>query len=536
VRQGGLQGDIENFKNDFEDGIRTQLAIKAHITNPVLSELALKFSISSGHWLVQQLIVADKKSMVLTEHLQLEAKLLTSDICPVLTIVPEFIVENVGETIRSLGNFSEESLEGCDSLMYMMNFFAVFLGEKTRIKNPHLRAKLAECLAAFLPKDKSQASSNTHFSMSYRKQAFEISPVVTEILPLSLLQLFVDIEFTGHTMEFDQKFMYRRYMYAILEYIWDIPSYRPVFKGLLKTGKKLFREEKTLSVFPRFVNLLVNDSTFLLDEALQNIVTIRELQQEKANGDWESLAEQERKDKEKNLTQCGRMAEGYNTMAKETVHVICYMTKEIDRPFVGAVMAESMAAFLNYFFVHLVGPKRNQLKVHDFDKFNFDPGQLVKNIAKIYLQLGAYEDFCHAIVKDKRSYSGDLFRSAVEVLRRLEGSYEIADELEKLGVRLEESSKKMAAAEEQMPDPPEDFVDPISCELMREPVKLPSSGKIVCRSTIAKHLLSDEKDPFNRSPLTLDQVVPCETLEQQIKEWLKENLVEPCTYSSDCDE
>ena len=71
---------------------------------------------------------------------------------------------------------------------------------------------------------------------------------------------------------------------------------------------------------------------------------------------------------------------------------------------------------------------------------------------------------------------------------------------------------------------------------MREPVRLPSSGKIICRSTIAKHLLSDEKDPFNRSPLTLDQVVSCKELEEKIKEWMRENLIEPpVIYTSDCE-
>ena len=41
---------------------------------------------------------------------------------------------------------------------------------------------------------------------NFRKQVFEKSSVVTKILPKSLLQLFVDIEFTGDSMEFYQKF------------------------------------------------------------------------------------------------------------------------------------------------------------------------------------------------------------------------------------------------------------------------------------------------------------------------------------------
>ena len=46
--------------------------------------------------------------------------------------------------------------------------------------------------------------------------------------------------------------------------------------------------------------------------------------------------------------------------------------------------------------------------------------------------------------------------------------------------------------------------------LMRDPVTLPSSKVVIDRSTIKAHLLSDTKDPFNRSPLSIDDVVPGE--------------------------
>ena len=43
---------------------------------------------------------------------------------------------------------------------------------------------------------------------------------------------------------------------------------------------------------------------------------------------------------------------------------------------------------------------------------------------------------------------------------------------------------------------------------MRDPVILPSSRAVVDRSTIKSHLLSDAKDPFNRVPLTIEEVTP----------------------------
>ena len=44
--------------------------------------------------------------------------------------------------------------------------------------------------------------------------------------------------------------------------------------------------------------------------------------------------------------------------------------------------------------------------------------------------------------------------------------------------------------------------------LMRDPVTLPASKVVVDRSTIKSHLLSDSKDPFNRQPLSLEDVIP----------------------------
>ena len=44
--------------------------------------------------------------------------------------------------------------------------------------------------------------------------------------------------------------------------------------------------------------------------------------------------------------------------------------------------------------------------------------------------------------------------------------------------------------------------------LMEDPVILPESKVTVDRGTITSHLLSDANDPFNRRPLTIDQVIP----------------------------
>lgn len=85
--------------------------------------------------------------------------------------------------------------------------------------------------------------------------------------------------------------------------------------------------------------------------------------------------------------------------------------------------------------------------------------------------------------------------------------------------QLEEQEKENQKALE---DAPEEFLDPIMSTLMTDPVILPSSHVIVDRTTIARHLLSDQTDPFNRESLTMDQVKSDVELKGKIEAWIRE--------------
>ena len=69
---------------------------------------------------------------------------------------------------------------------------------------------------------------------------------------------------------------------------------------------------------------------------------------------------------------------------------------------------------------------------------------------------------------------------------------------------------------------PEEFQCAILSDLMKDPVRLPSSGAVVDRSTISRHLLSDQFDPFNRQPLTMDMLIPMPELKARIHAFLTE--------------
>jgi hypothetical protein len=67
---------------------------------------------------------------------------------------------------------------------------------------------------------------------------------------------------------------------------------------------------------------------------------------------------------------------------------------------------------------------------------------------------------------------------------------------------------------------PAEYLDPFLGTLMREPVLLLSSNRIVDRSIALHALLRTGKDPFNNKPLKhMDQIVSQPELQQQIQDW-----------------
>jgi hypothetical protein len=93
--------------------------------------------------------------------------------------------------------------------------------------------------------------------------------------------------------------------------------------------------------------------------------------------------------------------------------------------------------------------------------------------------------------------------------------------------KIEEQQKEN---EEALVNPPDEFLDPILSNLMRDPVILPTSHVTIDKETIRRHLLSDQSDPFNREPLTMDKIIPDNELKAKIDAWIKEKLEK---YKSD---
>uniref|UniRef100_A0A1I8PL71 Ubiquitin conjugation factor E4 A n=1 Tax=Stomoxys calcitrans TaxID=35570 RepID=A0A1I8PL71_STOCA len=510
----------KNLLRMLKQQLQQYLCVRNCLMEPENDSAILKFFEASAIWLTEVALISPKeletkcKDMLDFSPGKRQNKRLPEkiDFVPhMLQCIPENIIDN----IVSYLNFSRHFPPGQFIQMYpsshdaFFKMIVLFMGSSAFVKNPHLRAKLAEALEFFLMK---RSSGDTFLS-----HVFDNHPDRSKVVS-SLLNVFVSIEMTGQSVQFEQKFNYRRPMYAIMEYLWAKEEYVRNFRELAAEAEANM-EATEPPLFLRFINLLINDAIFLLDESLNNLQQIRQLQEAQSNGEWSDLPQNERQQHLSNLHHLGMLARFDNILGRDTINILKLITTEIKSIFCHNSMVDRITAMLNYFLLSLVGPQKEKFKVKDKKEFEFDPATTVLEICHIYINLSSSDIFCLAVSQDGRSYSSQLFEYAENILIRIGGG-QLIGEMAEFSEKVQRMERQYKQEQEFIADAPDEYLDPIMSTLMTDPVILPSSKVTVDRSTIARHLLSDQTDPFNREPLTMDKIIPNVDLKKEIEKWL----------------
>jgi ubiquitin conjugation factor E4 A len=214
---GGVGGEVRQL---FERAMTRHLAYKAQLLNPPLIESAFQFYVATAHWLTKLAVGED---IGVDSKVDMQS-LKTPSIG--LCYIPEFVVEDVVQFVIFVRQFSEMTLEVMgDHLPHLLTFITVFMGNAQLVHNPHLRATIAEMLSLLIPQSKDTDLASMAQTMQ-RTRLFENHLFAHSQLMRALLQVFIDIEFTGHAMQFEQKFSYRLPMYSALEYTWKLKPFR----------------------------------------------------------------------------------------------------------------------------------------------------------------------------------------------------------------------------------------------------------------------------------------------------------------------
>ncbi|XP_075046360.1 ubiquitin conjugation factor E4 B isoform X2 [Mixophyes fleayi] len=428
---------------------------------------------------------------------------LNPDIPKIFAALPEFYVEDVAEFLFFIVQYAPQVLfESCTQ--DVATFLVVLLCNQNYIRNPYLVAKLVEVM--FVTNPAIQHRTQKFFEM------IEGHPLSTKLLVPSLMKFYTDVEHTGATSEFYDKFTIRYHISTIFKSLWQNPGHHGTFMEEFNSGKQ----------FVRYINMLINDTTFLLDESLESLKRIHEMQEEMRNKEhWDQLPRDQQQTRQSQLAQDERVSRSYLALATETVDMFHILTKQVQKPFLRPELGPRLAAMLNFNLQQLCGPKCRDLKVENPEKYGFEPKKLLDQLTDIYLHLDCAR-FAKAIADDQRSYSKDLFEEVISKMKKAGIKSTIAIEKFKLlAEKIEEIVARNARAEIDYSDAPDEFRDPLMDTLMSEPVRLPS-GTIMDRSIILRHLLNSSTDPFNRQTLTESMLEPVPELKERIHAWMRD--------------
>lgn len=491
---------LTRFKAKLQSDKALHYARAAYIMDPLLLESGSRFY---GFVIGYLMRLLDASHAHPETPIQLPAYDPNASAPPQLTMLPEYYVSDIIEFFSFIAKWQLEKKLHLP-MDEIVGFVTAFLTHGEVISNPHLKIQMVELLGLLAHSTQSNPEgviapylNNVPLSLSH-------------LLP-ALLRFYVNVEHTGLSSQFHDKFNVRYHICRLLRILWKSPVHQEKMRML----------SKDMEFFVKFVNLLMNDTTYLLDESLTKLAEIHSIQIEMNDQpQWDNQSPEHRAEREQLLHSDNRQAKMYVGLSNENVNLLMCMTEALPAPFLSPEIVTRLAAMLNYTLAALAGPRCAQLKVKDPESYQFRPRALLTEIVTIYLHLDSPE-FVRGVASDGRSYKASLFQRTYSIINKfnLLDSSRLKEFMD-LSSRAESCFQEASQQEEDLGDIPDDLLDPVMYTLMTDPVTLPTSGVTVDLSTIKAHLLSDNKDPFNRQPLELSQCVPNLELKQRVKEFL----------------
>jgi Ubiquitin elongating factor core/U-box domain len=411
-------------------------------------------------------------------------------------------------------------------------------GGAARVRNPHLRMQAVRALHALLPpppqRQRQQQSRNASHLESelFASRLFGRDELSTSLVR-ALMQFSVDIE-GAH-----DKLTARYFVARLLAQVWMMEGYAEPIQSL-GTG----------DLVRHFLDKWLSDTTFLLDEAFSRMSQMREIYAAATEVPTPRHVQVQ-------LRQLQHGIAPLLTFAHESVNVAVHMSCTLPAPFLLPEFIGRFAALLSMYTRHLAGDDRARYATPPSYAVPLQRSTLLWHLVQIYLAL-AYDEqtlgdrrsrgdddvepraaFVSAIAADERSLDPAAMRRAVSAsMLRADAERHRVALFERLvdAVERAASSPSSMAAIADAADVPDEFFDPIMATIMRDPVMLPTSNITVDRSVILRHLLGSATDPFNRQPLSANQLQPNDELRHRIEQFFAEQERSTSSSSSSSSE
>lgn len=166
-------------------------------------------------------------------------------------------------------------------------------------------------------------------------------------------------------------------------------------------------------------------------------------------------------------------------------------------------IGEKICGRLNYFLNELTcKDKRKLYNIKNKYDIDFNSINLINSFIKIYILLIEHPNFTLYMSNDIRFFKKNNIFFSINTLfsNNLLNEFEY-NKIQKITISIDKMIKMNKEIEI-----PDEFCDPLmACEII-EPIILPNTNTIMEKSVILRHLLNNLNNPFNREPLTLEEL------------------------------
>ena len=159
----------------------------------------------------------------------------------------------------------------------------------------------------------------------------------------------------------------------------------------------------------QFCHFLINDLTYLMDEALGKLAEIKlNAPSESRNAVGEA---------ESTLAQAERVVSSCIQLANSSLDILLFILTFCASIFLSSLILDRFVAMLQHNLALLVGKRCGELKIaHSKEKYGFDPISLVHKLTLIVLTLLPHDVFVRACGADERSFSAFLYHRVLSLL------------------------------------------------------------------------------------------------------------------------
>jgi ubiquitin conjugation factor E4 B len=432
----------------------------------------------------------------------------------VISSLPEFLIINMVNTCVFFRQaFPDLYFKDFDILKNLANFGLIYSSRIDIIHNQHLRSQIFDILLYSFHLEEKEKNNN-HLLMCHQKLLKD--EFIRENLILSIMRVFIDAERLGTSNQFYERFNVRNKVLQLVNEVFK-KNQEILIENIMNYANK-HSDDAT-----QMLTLLMGDVTYLIDEVIQRLIDIRNYQELKDNKElWNSKTDEQRTAEDNKFAENDRMLKAECRLLNHSLGFMTIICSCLQKYFIKEEKAERLANLLNYCLDEFTA-KSSQLKIKNKNDYEFNPSYIMESIIKIFSYFVDYEEFIEFVVSDERAYKYENFTKAIK----------LKNEYNKVRVDVETSEKfddlvynKLKKAEEivekntiNYDDAPEEFLDPLTYTLMENPVILPSSHMNIDRRTIEDYLLTNPSDPFNRNPLTKDELIPNDELKKKIDEY-----------------